>query len=67
MSEVKEPKNINWRDHLSTILGAVVAIANAWVNVDWSTFEMDGKHLFPLFVSAVIAIGGKVTSINKRS
>jgi hypothetical protein len=65
MSEVNEPKHINWRNHLSTILGAVVAIANAWVNVDWNTFELDSKHLFPLFVSAAIAIGGKFTTINK--
>ena len=62
----KQPKHFDWRNHLSTILGAVVAIANAWVNVDFTTFEMDSKHLFPLFISAAVALGGYMTSINTK-
>jgi hypothetical protein len=65
MSEIKEHKHINWRDHLSTIFGFVLAILNAWENVEWSTFRLDRAHLIPLFISAAIAIGGKYTSINK--
>lgn len=59
-------KKINWNNHLSTIIGAVVAIANAWVNVDWSNFEMNIQHLGPLVVSGLIGLGGWMTSINSR-
>ena len=49
---------------LSTILGLVVATANAWANVDWTNFAWDTKHVAPLIISALIALGGKMTSIN---
>ena len=49
---------------LSTILGLIVAIANAWANVDWTNFVWDTKHVAPLIISALIALGGKMTSIN---
>lgn len=62
----KEPKHFDWRNHLSTIFGAIVAIANAWVNVDWTNFEMNTVHLAPLIVSASIAMGGYMTSINTK-
>jgi len=49
---------------LSTLLGLVVAIANAWANVDWSNFELNSQHIMPLVISGLIALGGKMTSIN---
>lgn len=54
----------NIASHMSTIIAYIVAVANAWANVDWSTFEADFKHIAPLVVSAVIALGGYFTSIN---
>lgn len=60
MSKFKQ----NIASHMSTIIACIVAVANAWANVDWSTFEPDFKHIAPLVVSAVIALGGYYTSIN---
>jgi hypothetical protein len=62
----KQKKKFDWHNHLSTIFGAIVAIANAWMNVDFSTFDLDAKHILPLCISAVIALGGYMTSINKK-
>jgi hypothetical protein len=55
-----------YKSELSTVLGCVVAIANSYANVDWSTFTWDAKHTMPLLVSAVVAIGGYMTSINLK-
>ena len=60
----KEQKTFDWHNHLSTIFGAIVAIANAWINVDFSTFDLDAKHIMPLCVSAVIALGGYLSLIH---
>lgn len=54
------------RSILSTLMGALVATLNAWVNVDWSTFAFDAKHIAPLFISGMIALGGYMTSINSK-
>lgn len=54
----------NIASHMSTIIGGILAIANAWANVEWSTFELDFKHIMPLIVSAAIGLGGFMTSIN---
>lgn len=52
--------------NISTILGLIVAIANAWVNVDWTNFVFDTRHVAPLIVSALIAIGGYMTQIENK-
>jgi len=57
-------KEKHWRNYVSTILGIVVAIANGWANVDWSTIAWDRAHVMPLIISAAIALGGYMTSIN---
>ena len=54
------------RSILSTLMGALVATLNAWVNVDWSTFTFDAKHVTPLVISGMIAFGGYVTTINSK-
>jgi len=54
------------RSILSTLIGALVATLNAWVNVDWSTFAFDAKHIAPLFISGMIALLGYMTSINSK-
>ena len=44
-------------NRLATLGGFLTAIANAWINVDWTNF--DWKKEWPkLFLSAVIAIAG---------
>jgi uncharacterized membrane protein len=55
------------RSKLSTLLGLIVAIANAWVNVDWTDFQFNVEHIAPLIVSAAIALGGYMTSINTKT
>lgn len=58
---------VKHKSELSTILGIIVAIANSYANIDWETFTPDYKHIMPLIVSAVIAIGGYMTSINIKN
>jgi hypothetical protein len=65
-NETKPTKKIYWKSHISTIMGGLVAIAIAWDSVDWQTFEFDSRHLFPLFLSAMVALGGYMTSINTK-
>ena len=49
-------------DHAATILGVVVAVAMAWMDIDWDTFtfERDWKKLV---LSAVIAAGGYLSKL----
>lgn len=53
----------NWlADHGATITGLTVAIANAWMTIDWSTFDL--KKEYPkLVLSAIIAVGGYISTI----
>lgn len=52
--------------NISTILGLIVAVANAWINVDWANFTWDVQHVAPLIVSALVAIGGYMTQIESK-
>lgn len=54
------------RSRLSTLFGAAVAIATAWVTVDWETFAFDFNHIAPLIMSGLVALGGYMTSINSK-
>jgi len=49
-------------DHAATILGIVVAIATAWLSIDWEsfTFERDWKKLV---LTAIIATGGVLSKL----
>jgi hypothetical protein len=51
---------------LSTIFGAIVAIANAWVTIDWDNFVWSLNTAIKLFLSALIALGGYMTTINRK-
>lgn len=53
---MKQLKN-NWESKLSTAMGIIVSIANAWITIDWVTFELE-KEYPKLVLSALIAIGG---------
>jgi hypothetical protein len=54
------------RNLLSTIFGGIVAIATAWVGVEWDTFAFDFKHIAPLVLSGLVALGGYMTTINSK-
>jgi hypothetical protein len=51
---------------LSTIFGSIVAIANAWITIDWDNFIWSINTGFKLFLSALIALGGYMTTINHK-
>lgn len=52
---------------LSTIFGAIVAIANAWITIDWDNFIWSINTGIKLFLSALIALGGYMTTINHKT
>jgi hypothetical protein len=54
------------RSQLSTIMGAVVAVATAWVSIDFENFAFDFKSIAPLVLSGLVALGGYLTSINGK-
>jgi hypothetical protein len=56
-----------YRSHLSTVFGAIVAVATAWQSIDWDNFELNASTIIKLFLSGVIALGGYMTSINIKS
>jgi hypothetical protein len=61
MKKIKE----NWQSHLSTVIGGIMAIANAWITIDWSTFDIN-KEYPKLVLSGLMAIGGYMTKIKSN-
>jgi hypothetical protein len=61
-------KNIinKYKSELSTLFGALVAIATAWQSIDWDNFQFNAGNISKLMLSAVIALGGYMTSINVK-
>lgn len=55
---------IKHKSALSTFFGAIVAVATAWQSIDWDNFQLDAGNIGKLTVSALIALGGYMTSIN---
>ena len=55
-----------YKSELSTIFGALVAIATAWQSIDWENFEFNPGNISKLMMSAIIALGGYMTSINVK-
>lgn len=47
----------------ATLAGLVVAIANAWMNVDWTNFVLE-KEWPELALSGIIAIVGYYSTMN---
>ncbi len=58
-------KNKHFRNHFSTVMGLLVAIANAWMTIDWTTFDWKRDYM-KLVLSGVIAVGGWVTQIRLK-
>jgi hypothetical protein len=48
------------------MLGVLVAVANAWVNIDWDNFEWTPNNCVKIGISAVIAMGGYVTTLKTK-
>lgn len=52
-------------DHISTLMGIIVAISQAWITIDWVSFDI--KKEYPkLILSALIAIGGYKTTVKLK-
>lgn len=49
-------------DHGATILGILMAVAQAWITIDWKTFDIQ-KEYSKLILSAFIAYGGYISTI----
>jgi len=60
----REVKN-KLADHSATIVGVTVAIASAWITIDWTTFDIK-KEWPKLILSAIIAAGGIVSKIKLK-
>jgi hypothetical protein len=58
-----------FNDHGATLAGVLVALANAWITIDWNSFEFTDGNIMKLSLSGVIALGGYFsrfkTPINK--
>lgn len=45
-------------NHAATMAGVIVALANAWITIDWTNFEFTDGNIMKLSLSGVIALGG---------
>lgn len=57
-------KRLN-RNALATILGAITSLCTAYAVIDFSTFDIK-KDWFKLVVIGMPALGGYMSSINKK-
>lgn len=58
-------KKIN-NDFAATMLGLLVAVANAWINIDWDNFEWSPNNCVKIGISAVIAAGGYISTFKTK-
>lgn len=58
-------KKIN-NDFAATMLGLLVAIANAWINIDWDNFEWSPNNCVKIGISAIIAMGGYISTFKTK-
>lgn len=49
-----------------TIIGCLMAIANAWVTIDWDHFEWSGNNIMKLSLSAIMALGAYLTDLKPQ-
>jgi len=52
-------------DYGATILSLIVAIASAWMTIEWTTFDIK-KEWPKLVLSAIIAAGGYVSTLKLK-
>ena len=53
-------------DYGATALALIVAIASAWMTIDWTTFDIK-KEWPKLVLSAVIAAGGYMSTFKLKN
>lgn len=58
-------KKIN-NDFAATMLGLFVAVANAWINIDWDNFEWSPNNCVKIGISAIIAMGGYISTFKTK-
>jgi hypothetical protein len=67
-SIASDKKRRTYANVASTFMGILVAVAQAWMNIDWDQFDGSRsawlKIAPKLVMSTVIALGGYLTSIN---
>jgi hypothetical protein len=52
-------------DYGATALALIVAIASAWMTIEWTTFDIK-KEWPKLILSAIIAAGGYVSTLKLK-
>lgn len=52
-------------DYGATALSLIVAIASAWMTIEWTTFDIK-KEWPKLVLSAIIAAGGYVSTLKLK-
>jgi hypothetical protein len=52
-------------DYGATVLSLIVAIASAWMTIDWTIFDIK-KEWPKLILSAIIAAGGYVSTLKLK-
>lgn len=59
-------KRLDWfSDHGATFMGVAMAIASAWMTIEFSTFDIR-KEWPKLLLSAVIAVGGYLSQFKSN-
>ena len=51
----------------ATLLGLLVAVSNAWLTIDWDNFEWSLNNGIKIGISAVIAMGGYISTIKTKA
>ena len=54
-------------DFAATLLGLLVAVSNAWLTIDWDNFEWSLNNGIKIGISAVIAMGGYISTIKTKA
>lgn len=62
---IERIKNLS-KSAIATIFGIAVAIAQAWLTIDWSSFDIH-KEWPKLGLSAIIALGGYFTQLKEKT
>lgn len=63
MTKTVKRKLADWS---ATVMGAILAIANAWITIDWDNFELNQKNCFKLVLSGIIAFGGYLSRFKTK-
>lgn len=53
--------------YAASALGLMVAIANAWITIDWEHFEFTEGNIIKLALSGIIATGGFISRISVKT